>query len=131
MENSPCFPRKEDCTMAKKRVIVQLNLKPDADPDLVKKFVKWMIEQWIPAEREAPGLLSIELVERQRDPVPHQPNNRASDFALIELWESAEANHRWWAGNQTERLREALKVARDLQQPIAGESLDCHYTVIE
>ena len=117
--------------MAKKRVIVQLNLKPDADPAQVDKFVKWMIEEWVPAEREAPGLLAIEFVERQREPVPHQPNNRASDFALIELWEDAEANHRWWAGEQTERLREARRVARELVQPIAAETLDCHYTVLE
>ena len=117
--------------MAKKRVIVQLKLKQDADPALVEKWEKWFVEEWIPAEKEAPGLLSIELVERQRDPVPHQPNNRASDFALVELWESAEANHWWWAGNQTERMKKVQKIGRDLVQPIAGEILDCHYTVIE
>lgn len=116
--------------MAKKRVIHQVNLKPDADPALVDKFVKWMIEEFVPAEREAPGLLSIEVVERQREPVPHQPDNRASDLALVELWEDAEANHRWWAGDKTERLREAQKVARELLQSIVAESLDCHYTVL-
>lgn len=84
--------------MAKKRVIVQFNLKPDADPALVEKYKKWVIEEFIPAEKEAPGLLSIEFVERFRGPVPHQPNNRASDFALVELWEDAEANH--WCGTR-------------------------------
>ena len=117
--------------MTKKRVIVQWNLKPDADPALVEKLKRRMIDEFIPAEKEAPGLLSIELVERFRDPVPHQPNNRASDLAVIELWEDAEANHWWWAGNQTERMKRAMQIANEILEPIVAESLDCHYTVVE
>jgi quinol monooxygenase YgiN len=116
--------------MTKKLVIVQVNLKPDADPALVEKLKRCMVDEFFPAEREAPGLLSIELFERFRDLVPHQPNNRASDLAVVELWEDAEANHRWWAGKQTERLRKAMQTLTELTRLIAGETLDCHYTLV-
>lgn len=110
-------------------VIVQGNLKENADPVLVEKWKRWMISEFMPAEKEAPGLISIELVERFRDPVPHQPNNRASDLAIVEFWESAEANHQWWAGDQTERLKRAFESGRDLD--VIGEMLDCHYSVLD
>ncbi len=122
---------KEKGHLARKCAIVQANHKPDADPALVEKLKRWMVDEFVPAEREAPGLLSIEVIERFRDPIPHQPNNRASDMAVVELWKDAAANHRWWAGNQTERLRKAMQTATELMQPIAGEMLDCHYIVVE
>jgi len=69
-------------------------------------------------------------LERFRDPVPHQTNNRASDLTVVELWEDVEANHRWWAGKQTERLRGAMQILTALTPLIVGETLDCHYTLV-
>jgi hypothetical protein len=128
----------EVSTMAKKRVIVLFNIKPGAEPTLADAVKKMMIEEFMPAQKEAPGLLSIEIVERFREPIPHQPDNRASDFALVELWEDAEDNHRWWAGNmfapKSERLKKVMQDFRAFMESPAGEYvefLDCHYTVIE
>ncbi|MBC8234342.1 antibiotic biosynthesis monooxygenase [bacterium] len=123
--------------MAQKRVIILFNIKPGAEPAIADSLKKMIIEEFIPAEKEAPGLLSIELVERFSEPIPHQPDNRASDFALVELWEDAEDNHRWWAGNmfapKSDRLKKVMQDFKAFMESPAGEYvefLDCHYTVI-
>jgi len=79
---------------------------------------------------DAPGLLSAELVERHRDPIPHWSDNRASDFAYVEFWESAEANHQWWGGGMTERFKKALPIVRELRLQISETTVSC-YDVIE
>jgi hypothetical protein len=85
--------------MARKRIVVMFKVKPGADPGILANLKKIMLEEFIPAEREAPGFISIEAVERYSDPIPHEPNNSASDFAFIELWKDAKSNHDWWAGD--------------------------------
>jgi hypothetical protein len=117
--------------MSKRRVIIRSTLKPDADPALVEKLKVFMQEEFPPALRKAPGLLSLEFAERFRGPVTHAPSNKASDFALIELWQDGEANHRWWAGNQTERWKKVWETWRTDYMPVFAELAACHYTVVE
>ena len=116
--------------MARVCVIDRLNLKRDANPAAVEEYLSWLVEEWIPMLLEdAPGLLSCELVERRREPIPHLPDdrNRASDLAWVEFWESAEANHRWWGGGMTERVNKALRRWFQIQ----GDVEVSFYTVIE
>ncbi len=124
--------------MSKKCVIAMFNVKPGADPGTLANLKKMMLEEFIPAEKEAPGLLSIEAIERFSEPIPHEPNNSASDFAFVELWKDAESNHDWWAGNmfspKSERMKEVMKKFKSFMESPEGanvELLDCHYTVIE
>ena len=124
--------------MSKKRIIVMFNVKPGADPGISANLKKLLREEFIPAEKEAPGLLSIEFVERFRDTIPHQPDNKASDFAIVVLYKDAESNHDWWAGNmfspKSERMKEVMKKFKSFMESPEGanvELLDCHYTVIE
>ena len=114
------------------------NVKTGADPGTLANLKKMMLEEFIPAEKEAPGLISIEAGERFSEPIPHQPNNSASDFAFVELWKDAESNHDWWAGNmfspKSERMKEVMKKFKSFMESPEGanvELLDCHYTVIE
>ena len=116
--------------MAKRRVIIMSTLKPGVDPAQVEKFKGFMLEEFLPALREAPGLLSVEFAERFRGPIAHAPSNRASDVALIELWQDGEANHRWWAGNQTERWRAVWEEWCTDYMPLFDELLACHYSVL-
>jgi hypothetical protein len=124
--------------MATKRVIVMFNIKPGADSGTAAYLKKKITEEFIPAEKEAPGLLSIEFVERFRDPIPHEPINSASDFGFVELWKDAKSNHDWWAGNmfspKSERLKKVMQDFKALMESPQGkfvELLDCHYTVVE
>ncbi len=124
--------------MAKKRIVVMFNVKPGADPGTLANLKKLILEELIPAEKEAPGLLSIEAVERYSEPIPHEPNNSASDFAFVELWKDAESNHDWWAGNifspKSDRMKEVMKKFKAFMESPEGqyvEFLDCHYSVIE
>jgi hypothetical protein len=124
--------------MAKKRIVVMFNVKPGADPGTSANLKKWILEEFIPAEKEAPGLLSIEASERFSAPIPHQPNNSASVFAFVELWKDAESNHDWWAGNifspKSDRMKEAMKKFKAFMESPEGhyvEFLDCHSSVIE
>ncbi len=124
--------------MSKKCVIAMFNVKTGSDPGISANLKKMLREEFIPAEKEAPGLLSIELIERFRDTIPHEPDNKASDIAFVELWEDAESNHDWWAGNmfspKSERMKEVMKKFKSFMESPEGanvELLDCHYTVIE
>jgi hypothetical protein len=124
--------------MAKKRIVVMFNVKPGADPGTLGNLKKMMLEEFIPAEKEAPGLISIEVVERFSEPIPHQPDNKASDFAFVELWKDAESNHDWWAGNmfspKSDRMKEVMNKFKEFMESPEGkyvEFLDCHYSVIE
>ena len=122
--------------MAKKRVIVLYNFKQGADSSLKEAVRKLVIEDFIPAEKEAPGLISIEFIEKFTDPIPHEPNNQASAFGFVELWENAESNNDWWAGNIFEPKSERMKAVMEKFGALLGspggelvEFLDCHYTV--
>ena len=124
--------------MAKKRIVVMFNVKPGADPGTLGNLKKMMVEEFIPAEKQAPGLISIEAVERYSDPIPHEPNNSASDFAFVELWKDAESNHDWWAGNmfspKSARMKEVMQKFKAFMESPEGkyvEFLDCHFSVIE
>jgi hypothetical protein len=124
--------------MSKKRIVAVFNVKPGADPDTLANLKKLVIEEFIPAEKEAPGLLSIEVVERFSRAIPHEPNNSASDFGFTELWKDAESNHDWWAGNlfvpKSDRMKEVMKKFKTFMESPQGkyiELLDCHYSVIE
>ncbi len=124
--------------MSKKCVIAMFNVKAGSDPGISANLKKMLREEFIPAEKEAPGLLSIELIERFRDTIPHEPDNKASDIAFVELWKDAESNHDWWAGNifspKSERMKEVMKKFKSFMESPEGanvELLDCHYTVIE
>ncbi|KPL15840.1 hypothetical protein AMJ74_00550 [candidate division WOR_3 bacterium SM1_77] len=124
--------------MAKKRIVVMFNVKPGADPATLGNLKKMMVEEFIPAEKQAPGLISIEAVERYSDPIPHEPNNSASDFAFVELWKDAESNHDWWAGNmfspKSARMKEVMQKFKAFMGSPEGkyvEFLDCHFSVIE
>ncbi len=114
------------------------NVKPGAESGTLAELKKMMLEEFIPAEKEAPGLLSIEAIERFSEPIPHQPNNSASAFAFVELWKDAESNHDWWAGNmfspKSDRMKEVMKKLKAFMESPEGqyvEFLDCHYSVIE
>lgn len=122
--------------MPKKCIIAMFNIKPGADPGIAANLKKFLLEEFIPAEKEAPGLISIELIERFRDPVPHEPDNKASDIAFVEFWEDVESNHDWWAGNmfapKSENMKKAMnKFKAFLESPEGAnvELIDCHYTV--
>jgi len=124
--------------MAKKRIVAMFNVKPGADPGTLADLKKWVLEEFIPAEKQAPGLLSIEAVERFSGTIPHEPNNSASDFAFTELWKDAKSNHDWWAGNifspKSDRMKEVMKKFKTFMESPQGkyiELLDCHYSVIE
>ena len=124
--------------MAKKRIVAMFNVKPGADPSTLPKLKKFILEEFIPAEKEAPGLISIEASERFSEPIPHEPNNSASDFAFVELWKDAESNHDWWAGNlfspKSDRMKEVMQKFKALIESPEGkyiELLDCHFSVIE
>ena len=124
--------------MAKKCVVAMFNVKPGAGPGTLAELKKLFLEDFIPAEKEAPGLLSIEVMERFSEPVPHEPTNSASDFAFVELWKDAESNHDWWAGNlfspKSDRMKEVMKKFKAFLESPQGkyvELLDCHYSVIE
>jgi hypothetical protein len=118
--------------MARYCVIDNLNLKQDADPAVVEEWRRRMVQEFVPVFlEEAPGLLSAVLVERHRDPIPHWLDNRASDFAWVEFWESAEANHQWWGGGMTERFKKARSITRDLRLQIQGEIWVSCYDAIE
>lgn len=114
--------------MSKKHIIIMFNVKPSADPGISANLKKILHEEFIPAEKEAPGLLSIEFVERFRDTIPHQPDNKASDFALVELWEDAESNHDWWAGNmfspKSERMKEVMKKFKSFMESPEGANVE-------
>lgn len=77
--------------MSKRRVIITFNVKPGADSGALSDLKKLMLEEFIPAEKEAPGLLSIEAMERFSKTIPHVKENFARDFAFTELWEDAES----------------------------------------
>ena len=124
--------------MAKIRVVVLLNVKPGADPGILPMLRKFLLEQFVPAQKEAPGLISIEVDEKYRARIPHKETNDASDLAFVELWESAESNHDWWAGDlfspKSDRMKEVMRNFADILQSPEGkyiEFLDCHYTVVE
>ena len=124
--------------MAKRRVLVMLSVKPGADPGTLPMLRKFLVEDFIPAEKEAPGLLSIEMDERYAEPIPHKPENGASDLAFIELWKDAESNHDWWAGDifspKSERMKKAMgRMGEILGSPEGKfiEFLDYHYSVVE
>jgi hypothetical protein len=124
--------------MAKKRVVAMFNVKPGADPGTLAALKKWVCEEFIPAEKEAPGLLSIELSERYSEKIPHTSKNDASDFTLIELWKDAASNHEWWAGNlfepKSDRMKGIMKQFKAVLESPQGqyiEFLDCHNSVIE
>jgi hypothetical protein len=114
------------------------NVKRGADPGILAKVKKLVFEEFIPAEKEAPGLLSIEKLERFPEPIPHEPNNSASDFAFIEIWKDAKSNHDWWAGDmfspKSDRMKEVMKKFKEFLDSPDGkyfELLDCHYSVME
>jgi hypothetical protein len=124
--------------MAKKCIVVMFNVKPGADPGTLANLKKMILEEFIPAEKEAPGLLSIEAVERFSELIPHEPNNSASDFAFVELWKDAESNHDWWAGNmfspKSDRMKEYMQKFKAFIESPEGkyvEFIDCHYSVVE
>ena len=124
--------------MSKQRVVVMFNIKPGAEPGTLAKLKKLMLEEFIPAEKEAPGLISIEAIEPFSKPIPHVPNNSASDFAFVELWKDAESNHDWWAGNifapKSERMKEVMKKFKSFLESTEGANIEFtegHYTVIE
>ena len=124
--------------MAKKRVIVLYNFKPGADPSVSATIRKMILEDFIPAEKEAPGLISIEFIERSVEPIPHEPDNKASELGFVELWEDAASNNDWWAGDifapKSERMKKVMGKLKSFLETPAGEYvelLDCHYTVVE
>lgn len=128
--------------MAKKCIVAMFNIKPGADPgiaaNLKKMMKKMMIEEFVPAEKEASGLISIDVVERFPNPIPHEPDNKASDLAFIEFWKDAESNHDWWAGNmfspKSDRMKEVMQKFKAFMESPEGqyvEFLDCHFSVIE
>jgi hypothetical protein len=124
--------------MAKRRVVVLINVKPGADPGTIPMLKKFLLEQFVPAEKEAPGLISIEVDEKYREAIPHKETNDASDLAFIELWESAESNHDWWAGDifspKSDRMKEVMRNFADVLQSPEGqyiEFMDYHYTVVD
>jgi hypothetical protein len=114
------------------------NTKPGANPGTLANLKKIMLEEFIPAEKEAPGLLSIEAMDPFSEPIPHVPKNSASDFTFIELWKDAESNHDWWAGNifapKSERMKEVMKKFKSFLESPEGanvEFTEYHCTVIE
>ena len=119
--------------MAKYRVVVLFHVKSGTDSSTKAELRKFFLEEFIPAEKEAPGLLSIEGSERYSGTIPHQPNNSASDIGLVELWKDAESNHDWWAGNllspKSDRMKEVMNKFKTYMEYI--EFQDCHFTVIE
>ena len=124
--------------MAKKRIVVMLNVKPGADPGTLADLKKWLLEEFIPAEKEAPGLISIEAVERFSQTIPHEPKNSASDIAFVELWSDAKSNHDWWAGNifspKSDRMKAVMNKFKSVMESPQSkyiELIDCHYSVIE
>jgi hypothetical protein len=124
--------------MAKYRVVVMFSVKPGVSPGTLAELKKYFLEDFIPAEKDAPGLISIEACERYSEPIPHQPNNSASEFAFIELWKDAESNHDWWAGNmfspKSDRMKEVVKEFKAVLESPEGKYIefqDCHYSVIE
>lgn len=124
--------------MAKKCVVATFSVKPGADPGILDNLKKTILEEFIPAEKEAPGLLSIEVMERFTDTIPHQPNNSAGDIAFVELWKDAESNHDWWAGNifapKSHRMKEVMGNFKAFLESPDGqyvEFTDCHYSIID
>jgi hypothetical protein len=107
------------------------------EPGTLANLKRMILEEFIPAEKQAPGLLSIEAVERFSGPIPHEPKNGASDFAFVELWKDAESNHNWWAGNmfspKSDRMKEVMQKFKSFMESPEGkyvELVDCHYSVI-
>lgn len=123
--------------MAKLCVVVSFKIKSGASPEVAAGLKMMLMEDFIPAEKEAPGLISIELLERLQDPIPHYPDNRASDIAFIELWEDTKNNFDWWAGDVTapksDRMKQAMKKFFAFMESPDGkyvEFMDSHYTVV-
>ena len=124
--------------MAKLCVVVTFKVKSGASPEASAGLKKMLIEEFIPAEKEAPGLISIELLERLRDPIPHYPDNSASDVAFIEFWEDTKSNFDWWAGDilapKTDRMKKASQKFMAFMESPDGKNVeffDNHYTVVE
>ena len=123
--------------MAKLCVVVSFKIKSGASPDVAAGLKKMLIEDFIPVEKEAPGLISIELLERLGEPIPHYPENSASAVAFIELWEDTKSNFDWWAGDVTapksDRMKQAAKKFFSFMESPDGkyvEFVDSHYTVV-
>ena len=123
--------------MAKLCVVVTFKIKPGAGPEVAAGLKKMLTEHFIPAEKEAPGLISIDLLERLGEPIPHYPDNSASPVAFIELWEDAKSNFDWWAGDVTQpksdHMKEVMKEFFAFMESSDGknvEFVDSHYTVV-
>ena len=123
--------------MAKLCVVVSFKIKPGASPEVAASLKKMLIEDFIPAEKEAPGLISIELLERLGEPIPHYPDNNASDVAFVELWVDTMNNFDWWAGDVTkpksDRMKQAMKKFFAFMESPEGQSVelfDSHYTIV-
>ena len=123
--------------MAKLCVVVSFKIKSGASPEVAAGLKKMLMEDFIPAEKEAPGLISIELLEKLGEPIPHYPDNSASDVAFVELWEDTKNNFDWWAGDVTvprsDRMKQAMKKFFAFMESPEGQSVeffDSHYTVV-
>ena len=123
--------------MAKLCVVVSFKIKSGASPEVAAGLKKMIMEDFIPAEKEAPGLISIELLEKLGEPIPHYPDNSASDVAFVELWEDTKNNFDWWAGDVTvprsDRMKQAMKKFFAFMESPEGQSVeffDSHYTVV-
>ena len=124
--------------MAKLRCVVSYNVKAGADPGTLSLLRKFLIEDFVPAQREAPGLISIEVDEKYIEPVPQEGVDEASDLAFLELWVSPESHLDWWTGDnsspRSDRLKAAMRKMDSIMQSPQGqyiESVDYHYTVVE
>jgi hypothetical protein len=124
--------------MAKKRVIVMYHIKPGTGPDTLAKLKSLVLQDFVPAEKEAPGLLSIEVLEPPSEPIPHVPDNSATELAFIELWKDAESNNDWWAGDifapKSQRMKKVMAKFRSFLESPDGANVgftQCHCTVVE
>ena len=79
----------------------------------------------------------FELLERLGEPIPHYPDNSASDVAFVELWKDAKSNFGWWAGDvkapKSDRMKQAMKKFFAFMESPDGQSVelfDSHYTVV-
>jgi hypothetical protein len=111
--------------MARYRVVVLTHVNEGVDSETRDRIREWFFEKFIPAERRAPGLKSIEMCTPYTGRIPHHKDglvNSASEFCFVELWKDPESNHEWWNGDifnpRDNRLREVMLYFKD-----------CHFTV--
>jgi hypothetical protein len=113
-------------------VVASFQVRPRTNRETRDAIEEFFLKTFVPAEREAPGLLSIEMCTPYRGRIPHQPNNSASDYCLVELWKSYKYNHKWWDGDLSlplsPRMQEVMGYFMENIEPHV-EIQDCHYNV--